>query len=753
MNYYDCLDLNVVKEKVAEFASILEAKEYIKNEIINFNPLVIKKNAKETNEVLKLLKDNFSVSFSGIINVNDILDKADRDISLTSLEIRDVLIFHNHCSRIKKQFSELIDLAIKDYSDSININEKIFNKVNDCIENSGQIKENATELLKQLNKDINNLEKDLYNRAQQFISRHANSLQQEAVFYRENRINFLIKNSDKNKYSGYSYGSSSSGLASYVEPGSFVELNNKMAELLSAKAEEESRILKELTYLISTVVDEYKHNFDSIVKLNVIFSKADYGITNNGIVPGFVDNNYFEFIDLCHPLLEASKVVSNSYRLYEPYKGIVISGSNTGGKTVSLKAIGLSVIMAYLGIPIIAASASVPLYKSIYVDIDDNQSIQDSLSTFSAHITNINNILNRADERSLILIDELISGTDPKQAQAISLAILDKILDINSVFIITTHFDDIKNYAYNNESTMLSSVGFNMESLKPTYKYLENSVGSSNAIEIASRYFDDKQIIENAKKYVIKNQSRQDELLNKLAKEIEENEIEKQRIKALEDKYNKLNAELSAKLDNFESEKDKLRDKYLKELNDYLADIKAKAQEKLDSIADKKDKLIIKEIDDMNLLEDNVEETVFNVGDNVRINDNEQIGEILSIENEKATINLRGLTIKVNLADLKLMPKTVKKKFSGERKRYASVAREINLVGERVEEGIILFEEYLDRANAANMSKVKIIHGIGSGALRSAIRERLKKLSYVSSFKDGDYYDGGSAVTIVEFKR
>lgn len=753
MNYYDCLDLNVVKEKVAEFASILEAKEYIKNEIINFNPLVIKKNAKETNEVLKLLKDNFSVSFSGIINVNDILDKADRDISLTSLEIRDVLIFHNHCSRIKKQFSELIDLAIKDYSDSININEKIFNKVNDCIENSGQIKENATELLKQLNKDINNLEKDLYNRAQQFISRHANSLQQEAVFYRENRITFLIKNSDKNKYSGYSYGSSSSGLASYVEPGSFVELNNKMAELLSAKAEEESRILKELTYLISTVVDEYKHNFDSIVKLNVIFSKADYGITNNGIVPGFVDNNYFEFIDLCHPLLEASKVVSNSYRLYEPYKGIVISGSNTGGKTVSLKAIGLSVIMAYLGIPIIAASASVPLYKSIYVDIDDNQSIQDSLSTFSAHITNINNILNRADERSLILIDELISGTDPKQAQAISLAILDKILDINSVFIITTHFDDIKNYAYNNESTMLSSVGFNMESLKPTYKYLENSVGSSNAIEIASRYFDDKQIIENAKKYVIKNQSRQDELLNKLAKEIEENEIEKQRIKALEDKYNKLNAELSAKLDNFESEKDKLRDKYLKELNDYLADIKAKAQEKLDSIADKKDKLIIKEIDDMNLLEDNVEETVFNVGDNVRINDNEQIGEILSIENEKATINLRGLTIKVNLADLKLMPKTVKKKFSGERKRYASVAREINLVGERVEEGIILFEEYLDRANAANMSKVKIIHGIGSGALRSAIRERLKKLSYVSSFKDGDYYDGGSAVTIVEFKR
>nr|MCR4855468.1 Smr/MutS family protein [Erysipelotrichaceae bacterium] len=501
----------------------------------------------------------------------------------------------------------------------------------------------------------------------------------------------------------------------------------------------------------------YLHNFESLLDLCVIFAKAQYGIRHNGILPALRDDLYFCFNDLCHPLIDEKKVVSNTYRLYEPYRGIVISGSNTGGKTVSLKSIGLSILMTYLGIPIIASEASVPLYRNIYVDIDDNQSIEDSLSTFSAHIKNIDHILSEADERCLILIDELISGTDPKEAQAISLAILDKIREIDAKFIITTHFDDIKNYSYEDEQILLSSVGFDLKTLNPTYHYYEDSVGSSNAIEIASRYFADASIIDNARHYLEKNKSQMDEMMDRLANQLQENEKLKEKLLDKEKRSELLIKEYDEKIRSFEEEKEKLKNEYLKQLDEYIAEIKEKALEKLESIKEANKEVINKEaVEQIADLSQNVtieEETVeFKVGDNVRIKDNEQIGVITSLNKDNAVVNVRGLTIRTKISDLTLMPKVKKQETKVTSVRYKRVPSEINLVGQRVEDGLVLMEEYLDKANAARMTAVKVIHGIGTGQLRKALRQRLGKLSYVKSFKDGDYYDGGSAVTIVEFK-
>lgn len=753
MNSYSCIDLDIIKEKVSSFASIEEAKTFIIDEDVEYNPLIIKQKALETSEAMNILKKEINVQFSGIKNVNDILDSAQKDITLSGEEIAEVLVFHNHCERICKIFKNIDeDINLKDYTDSINLSNNIFDEINRCIDNSGEIKENASSLLLDLNKKISNLEKSLYSKAEQFVSKHLSSLQESQIYTRENRIVFLIKNSDKNKYQGYTYGSSASGLACYVEPQMFVEMNNEIISLLHDKEDEINRILKQLTYYIATVSLDYKRNFESLIKLNVIFAKANYGIKNDCIIPEFVEGVYFDFKDLCHPLLDKKTVVSNSYRLFEPYKGIVISGSNTGGKTVSLKAIGLSLVMSYIGIPIMASRAQIPIYKNIYVDIDDNQSIVDSLSTFSAHITNINDIVNNADDHSLILIDELISGTDPKEAQAISLAILDKIKEIGSIFVITTHFDDIKNYSYDDENIMLSSVGFDMETLKPTYKYHENSIGSSNALQIASRYFDDSKIIDKANYYIEKSQTDQDKLFQKLSLQMEDINKEKEKINDLKKDYENLLNELKKERNEFINEKQTIKDKYIDELNQYIEDIKNKALNKLDSIKDKKDINAIKEIEELSSVVIQEEKVVFNVGDNVRISENEQIGTILQINSNKATIDIRGITVKADLNDLKLMPKIQKKEVYHEKKRINNVSKEINLVGQRVEDGIALLEDYLDRANGAHLSSVKVIHGYGTGALRKAIRDRIKKLSYVKTFSDGDFYDGGSAVTIVEFK-
>ena len=755
MTDYNNLDLDVIKEKIGEFASIAEAKSFILNEEVSFNPLKIRKNVKETAEFLELLNKNETFSFDGIYNVDSLLEKADKNIMLSGLELKNILVFHNHCNRIKRQFQKYDpELSVRDYSDSLNINEDIFRQIENCIDNSGEVKDDASDRLKSISRELEACEKDLYNRAHSFIDRHMSSLQETSIYLRNERITFLIKSSDKNKYQGYTYGSSSSGLAYYVEPQSFIEGNNRKISLMHDREDEIVRILQHLSYLVASISQQYSYNFECLLSLCVIYAKARYGYNCNGIIGELCEGEYFSFSDLCHPLIDQKKVVSNSYRLYPPYRGIVISGSNTGGKTVSLKAIGLSILMTYLGMPIIASKAQVPIYKDIFVDIDDNQSIEDSLSTFSAHISNINSILKNADDRSLILIDELISGTDPKEAQAISLAILDKIKELGSKFIITTHFDDIKNYSYKDEEILLSSVGFNMDTLTPTYRYLEDSVGSSNALEIASRYIDDPELITNAKAYLVRNKSEQEELLDKLSRQIEENEILKDELNSRKNEYETLHKEYQDKITEFALTKDRLKAEYEKKLNDELSQIIIKANEKLENIKENKEeaKKIISEIEELSTEEVKEEKIEFKAGDNVRIKDNEQIGVISSINNDTATISIRGLTVKAKLNDLILMPKIRKHETKVISRTYKRVPGEINLVGERVEDGLVLMEEYLDKANASHMSSVKVIHGIGTGMLRSALRNRLKKLSYVKSFKDGDYYDGGSAVTIVEFK-
>lgn len=752
MNNYSQIDLDKVKEEVRKFAVIDDSKNLIINEEVPFNPIAINRNINETNEILSLLKKDLFISFDGIKNINDIFDKAKKEMPLTSLEVSKVLNFHNHCKRIKDILDKVDnELSIKDYSESLYLNDNLAIEINKAVDNHGNIKDDASAKLKEINENILINDKKLFDTAHNFINRHQDSLQEPSVFTRNNRVCFLVKNSDKNKYNGYTYGTSASGLASYVEPEILVNLNNLHCSLEEDKEDEISRILMNLTYLVSANAEYYESNYDSLLKLNIVYAKAMYGYRNSGVLGSLTNDRSLNIVDVCHPLIDEKTVISNTYRLNIPYKGIVISGTNTGGKTVGLKCVGLSVLMTYLGIPCIASKVEVPLYNNVYVDIDDNQSISNSLSTFSAHISNINNILNNANSNSLILIDELISGTDPKEAQAISLAILNKIERLNSHFVITTHYDDIKNYAYNNENILLSSVGFDNVNLKPTYKYIENSVGSSNALEIADRYFDDKELIKYARDYVKSSKSKEDELMDKLAKEIENNSMLNRDLNLKIDEYNSLKDELDNKIIEFENDKQNLKKKYEEELNKFIEEIKEKAVNKLDSIKERKQEYIVKEIEDLkvNIVK---EDETFEVGDNVKVGDGDRIGEITSINGNKVEVNVNGLSIKTDISNLTKMPKIVKRSFKEETRTRKEIKHEIVVVGKHIDEALELVEYFLDDALSNNLEQVKIIHGIGTGQLKNAIRDKLKKLKFVKSFADGDFHDGGSAVTMVKLK-
>ena len=753
MNNFKAIDLDQIKAKVVEYCAIDKAKEDVLNEEVVFNPLLIKSKLNDTKEAFELLKKDFTISFDGIDDISNLFIKTSKDISLDSIELANVLSFLNHSVRIKNKFSSIVeDLSIKSYGESLYINEDLIKRIDKIVDVSGNIKDDASGKLKELNSSIIKANNDIRSLSATFISRHSSSLQEATVFYRNNRVVFLLKNADKNKFNGYQYGSSASGLATYVEPNEFIELNNKIAKLELEKEDEIVRILREISYYIGSVSDLCLLNIETLVKLDVIFAKAEYGFYNAGNIPSLNYDSNLYLKNIAHPLINKDNVVCNTYTLNKPYRGIVISGTNTGGKTVGLKLIGLSVLMTYLGIPLLCEEASVPFFENIYIDIDDNQSISNNLSTFSAHISNINNILSNANKSSLILIDELISGTDPKEAQAISLAILKKILDIGSYFVVTTHYDDIKEFAYKNESILLSSVGFDMKELKPTYKYIENSIGVSNAIDIASRYLDDQQIIDYARFYLDESKTKQEELLERLGKEIHENELLKENLEKEKKHVEELDNELNDKLKQFELEKDSLKEKYLNELNEYIDSLKEKALEKLDNIKDsKKDTIVVKQIEELKVNPKNISnDTNFEIGDTVRIGNNNATGEIVEINGNTYSVSINGMIFKTSKNKLTKLPKKIKQQYTP-KQRLNRVSRELNLVGQRVEDGLVIMDDYLDNAFGAGLKEVKIIHGFGTGQLRKGIREHLKKNRIVKSFDNGDIYDGGSNVTIVKF--
>lgn len=716
----------------------------------------------ELEKYIKVLESNQTLSIKGLLNFAVLL-KMCRELKEYFYDDSSVTFEY-----LEKYFSFL-------YSNP-SIEKNIFDKIID--ENT--VADNASSKLASLRRNRKNFEQEVKDKLNGFIhsSTYAKYIMEPIVTIRNNRYVIPVKEEYRSYIKGFIHDTSSSGSTLYIEPTSIFELNNKINHIKIEEDIEIERILQILSSSLYEYVDQLKNNLALIASIDLIFAKANFGIDSFGIIPVLNNNKYIDLYKAKHPLIDKDKVVPIDISLGKDYVSLLITGPNTGGKTVALKTVGLLLLMAYSGIPIpCSESSSISVFSHIFADIGDEQSIQESLSTFSAHIKNIVEITNITDANSLVLLDELGSGTDPLEGAALAISILSYLKDIGSIVCCTTHYQELKEYALITDGFENASFEFDIENLRPTYKLLVGIPGKSNAFAISKRLGLNEQILNVANSHLKDDKIPIEELLksiydNKLEIEKQKEETEKN-LRQIE----LLRKSLEQKQDDVLEKRAQLLEDAKLEARDILLSAKEEATEiihELNSSSDIKqannlrnklnDKL--KAINSIHYTEQNnsfeaLAESDVKDGLNVYIASLGSNGYIVGNKINKSNevqVQVGNMKMNINLSDLrKSLTNSVKVKESGKvttnkESKAKTVSPEINVIGQNVDEAIYVIDKYLDNCASANISPVRIVHGKGTGKLREGIHSFLKKNPHVKSFRIGTFGEGEMGVTVVEIK-
>lgn len=716
----------------------------------------------ELEKYIKVLESNQTLSIKGLLNFAVLL-KMCRELKEYFYDDSSVTFEY-----LEKYFSFL-------YSNP-SIEKNIFDKIID--ENT--VADNASSKLASLRRNRKNFEQEVKDKLNRFIhsSTYAKYIMEPIVTIRNNRYVIPVKEEYRSYIKGFIHDTSSSGSTLYIEPTSIFELNNKINHIKIEEDIEIERILQILSSSLYEYVDQLKNNLALIASIDLIFAKANFGIDSFGIIPVLNNNKYIDLYKAKHPLIDKDKVVPIDISLGKSYVSLLITGPNTGGKTVALKTVGLLLLMAYSGIPIpCSESSSISVFSHIFADIGDEQSIQESLSTFSAHIKNIVEITNITDNNSLVLLDELGSGTDPLEGAALAISILSYLKDIGSIVCCTTHYQELKEYALITDGFENASFEFDIENLKPTYKLLVGIPGKSNAFAISKRLGLNEQILNVANSHLKDDKIPIEELLksiydNKLEIEKQKEETEKN-LRQIE----LLRKSLEQKQDDVLEKRAQLLEDAKLEARDILLSAKEEATEiihELNSSSDIKqannlrnklnDKL--KAINSIHYTEQNnsfeaLAESDVKDGLNVYIASLGSNGYIVGNKINKSNevqVQVGNMKMNIKLSDLrKSLTNSVKVKESGKvttnkESKAKTVSPEINVIGQNVDEAIYVIDKYLDNCASANISPVRIVHGKGTGKLREGIHSFLKKNPHVKSFRIGTFGEGEMGVTVVEIK-
>ncbi|MGH4125373.1 MAG: endonuclease MutS2 [Clostridium sp.] len=779
------LEYYKIKDKIKGYTHTTAGKDIIEKLEPYTNMYEVREHLQETNEALLLLSKKGSAPFEGIYDVRDAISRASKGAALMPTQLlriaqmlRCARLFQNYVGSKGGETSRVLEdicigiVPIKKLEDEIFI----------AIISDDEISDRASSLLFNLRKSLKEKNSSVKEKVNSLVRSNAKYLQESLYTIRGDRYVIPVKIEHKGSVPGIVHDQSSSGATLFIEPMSLVNLNNEIKEIMLKEKAEVERILAELSYKIYENINIVSSNANIVWELDFIFAKARYAIEINAIIPSVNDEGVIDIIEARHPLIDSKVVVPSNIYLGRGFTSLVITGPNTGGKTVTLKTVGLIQLMAMSGILIPARDGSmVSFFNEIFADIGDEQSIEQSLSTFSSHMTNIVNIIEKADKKTLALFDELGAGTDPTEGAALAVSILENLRARGTKVVATTHYSELKGYALKTTGVENASVEFNVDTLSPTYRLIIGVPGKSNAFEISKRLGLPDYIIKDARENISSETLEFEELVQSLQeksikaeKDARMAEVLKLEASKLKDKYQEklyklenirenamYEAQREAKMlvRNAKEESDVIL-KNMRELEklgfpsearQMLEEERMKIKGKLESL----DKHVQKNNEDLGEKLKTVKE-----GQEVYLPSLDQKVIVISKPDSRGEVQVQAGIMKINVKvdDLR------KSKVTQEEKKKAkinkrelklnlrSVSTSVDLRGMDAQEAIYTVDKYLDDAYLGGLKEITIIHGKGTGVLRNTITDMLKRHGHAKAYRLGNYGEGGSGVTVVELK-
>ncbi len=782
---FHVLEFNKVKEQLQKKVASSLGREKVANLIPSTQYEEVVKWQEATDEATTVLRLRGNVLLGGIFDVRPSVKRAEIGGTLSSNELLDVASTI-YAARQVKQFIEQVvedeDLQLPiiiEHIEKLMPLPEVEQTIKMSIDENGTVLDGASDQLRGIRQKLRSTESRIREKLESLIrSSSAQKMLSDAIVtIRNERFVIPVKQEYRSAYGGIVHDQSSSGATLFIEPQAIVTLNNELQEAKVKEKQEIERILIALTVQVAEVANELRQNVYLLGELDFMFAKGRYSHELKASKPKMNDRGYIKLVKAKHPLIAQEDVVANDIELGDQYTSIVITGPNTGGKTVTLKTLGLFTLMAQAGLQIPALDGSeMAVFKHVFADIGDEQSIEQSLSTFSSHMVNIVDILQKVDHESLVLFDELGAGTDPQEGAALAISILDQVYERGARVVATTHYPELKAYGYNREGVVNASVEFDIETLSPTYKLLIGVPGRSNAFEISKRLGLSAEVIERAKGYIGSETNKVENMIASLEDSRRQSEHELEEAEQLRKEAQKLHKELQSQIIEFNEKRDKL---YEKAEEKAQATVQAASEEAEKIISDlrkmsQKNHALVKEhelIEARKRLEDAVptlekskkkpavpkkQERTLQAGDEVKVLSWGQKGTLVErVSNNEWQVQMGIMKMKVKEKDLEYIssPKPVETKpLATVKGKDYHVNLELDLRGERYENALIRVEKYIDDALLANYPRVSIIHGKGTGALRKGVQEYLKNHRSVKNIRFGEASEGGSGVTVVEFK-
>lgn len=783
------LELDAVLSKLAQEATMPQAAQEILETEPSFEVEKVKKALEQTVQAYILISRFTTPPFGNSEGISACLTKASVGATLSIhnlLEVSRVLANIRNVKRWRDDCSGVSADKIDGYFSALCPNKFLEDKINTCIKSEEEIFDNASSELYSIRRKISANSSKIRDLLDKMIrSKSSKYLQEAIVTQRDGRFVVPVKSEYKGEVSGIVHDTSSSGSTVFIEPMSVVETNNEIRILRVKEQDEIARILSELSALVCDFADSIKYSYNALVKLNIIFAKAKFADKTGAVAPKINENGYVYLKNARHPLIQKKSVVPITVSVGREYKTLVITGPNTGGKTVTLKTVGLLCLMACCGMMIPADEGSeVAVFSRVFADIGDEQSIEQSLSTFSSHIVNISSILKDCDSNSLILFDELCAGTDPVEGAALAKAILIELSAIGTVTVATTHYPELKSYALDTANVQNASCEFDVTTLKPTYRLIIGVPGRSNAFAISKRLGISQSIIDLASEQLSEESTRFERVVESLEKARQEAERDREEAFRLKSEANELKSKAENEANELKLKRDKIMQSTRETANRIVEDARYKSSLILNELEETKKKFNaensqraleearrgykkgIEELEEFAdpVIENTVGEKLTVLpqkGDTVIVSSIGKDASVIDVNSAKNTVYVVSGAMKmwVPLDELRLKisaPKENRKPIRSvtglASRKDRIVSGEIDLRGMASDEAILELDKYIDNAVLSGMGTVTVIHGKGTGVLRKAVGQYLRSQKYVKSFRLGVFGEGENGVTVVELK-